>query len=144
MIVKVNPEVLESKDIKMVMQMLHILLNYIGDRFLWDQENLADLFMTEDGELTISPEFEKRALNPLLKSQLLEKVEEAIIKGTYNTALHQKYLSTLTIGFGDDEVHPQQAHNLINSSSFLVLENATYDGKFLNGLIGNYENYGPR
>ena len=142
MIIKFSDSVFDSDQDAVLLKLLKIILSYFDGRFFWDIDNIYALFADDNGDFSFKNKFSSDFITDSILKILENKIGEAIQASAYNTALHKKYLKTITVGFKAGEIHPKKALDLISKESLLIVENSTNDGAFLKGLIHNYSNYG--
>jgi hypothetical protein len=144
MIVKFNPDLFTSEDANIQSKTSKIILEILEDKFLWDIDNLDELFLSEDEDNFFQIPFSETWLSPGDKELLLNKIREIYSISTYITPEHHHYLRTIKIGIKNDEIHPSDAYRIINERSLVIVENNPNDWKFIRGIINKYQNFGKR
>ncbi|AFZ56075.1 hypothetical protein H6G54_18535 [Anabaena cylindrica FACHB-243] len=144
MIVKFNPDLFTSEDANIQSKTSRIILEILEDKFLWDIDNLDELFLSEDENNFFKIPFSEKWISPGDKEELLNKIKEIYSISTYITPAHHHYLTTIKIGIKNDEIHPSEAYRIINERSLIILENYPNDWKFIRGIIDKYEHFGKR
>lgn len=143
MIVKFNPAVFDTQDREINRATLKIIFEFFEDGFLWDKENI-DAIYGDDGSKFYTSVFAKSMLTEGLITQLNEIFDTVFQKSAYLTRSHQHYLSTITIGLEEGEIHPILACRQLSYPSILVLENGDNDWNFIRGLLLNFKNQRDR
>jgi hypothetical protein len=80
---------------------------------------------------------------PLFHKEIAARHIEELIKHIPQqrrsiSSLHKKYLTRIVIGFGNDEILPQNALRILQQPSKIILENLINDWKFLKGICDKY------
>lgn len=69
-------------------------------------------------------------------TRILELMQKAVTEAAYGKTVHTLEIE---IGTGDGHVTPSMAWNTMSRPAYLVVENATSDGRFLRALIRAYD-----
>lgn len=137
MIIKFSPDLFICNDNNIYSVLSKILLEVLEDRFLWDIENIENIFLSDDFDF-FDLDFTKRFLSPEGIDNLKERVYTIIELSAYITSEHKKYLTTLAIGLKDNEINPVNFYKILNEKSLIILENGINDFKFIKGIIQKY------
>lgn len=141
MIFSFDRSVFDSEDDAVHRVVLKILQSFLEDGFIWDSDNLDELFVDE--EVIFSSKFAERMLPPAIKDDLINTIEIIIQKSNYVSATHKFYLTQFVIGFGEGMLSPEDALKLMIEPSKILLENGRNDWKFIKGIAKNFKRH-PR
>ncbi|MEH1935730.1 MAG: hypothetical protein V7L14_18935 [Nostoc sp.] len=143
MIVQFNPDLFVSEDVNIQSKTSKIILEILEDKFLWDIDNLDELFLADDVNNFKMP-FNEKWISIGDKEKLRDKINEIYSISAYITPEHHHYLTTIRIGINNDEIHPSDAYKIINERSIVIIENYPNDWKFIKSLIEKYEHFARR
>lgn len=142
MIFKFNSAVFNSLDKDFQKALRKIFLDFLDDHFLWDMENLTDLFLNDENDVQILEDTSLwKNLGKHLQNEIAEHIFLKAEQSAYITNQKKFYLSTIIIGEDEGEVNPIYAYKIINEKSLVVIENNLNDWNFISGVIKNYTNY---
>lgn len=144
MILSFNPSVFTSEEDDFSHQLFKLILSFFDNAFLWDIDNIDALFISQDGEFQFETPFTKMYFTEKLLGSFEIKIGEAFAMATYNTSLHNKYLTRIIVGTAEGEVHPKEAFKIVNYEAILIVENGANDGNFIHGLAKNYSMFSER
>lgn len=144
MIVRINPDVFNVEDQSAILKVLNLLLTYFDEAFLWDLDNIEELFISEEGEFVFNSRLTPGILGPQLLQMFEERIGEAYSSAIYNTTAHKRYLTRISVGNEPNEISPENALRILSQPSVLVVENGVNDGKLFKGIIENYSSFGKR
>lgn len=145
MIVKFNPDLFTSENKVIQSKTAKIILEILEDRFLWDMDNLDELFLSEDENDFFKMPFTEHWFSPGDREKLFDKIAEIYQISAYITHEHHHYLTTIRVGLdNNDEIHPEDAYKIINERSIIIVENYPNDWKFIRCIIDKYESFGKR
>ena len=97
MILKFSLNLFEQED--KIDTVVEVILELLRGKFLWDIDNLDELFPLSDKNTFTMP-FDKRYISEVERKKLNEKIEEIYKTSAYITKTHQHYLTTFTSTFG--------------------------------------------
>ncbi|MCF2446106.1 hypothetical protein L0657_19265 [Dyadobacter sp. CY345] len=145
MIFKFNPKVFDIDDSLVGRDILALILNFFKDLYLWDEENLYEIFGDPTSEsLFFETRFAETILTADMRNQIRGHLKELFLKSAYITSAQKFYLTTICIGVEADEVRPADALKITNTSSLVLVENGTNDWNFIKGLVKNYKKHPKR
>lgn len=137
MILRFNPNLFYSNDRKILSDVSKIILEVIDDKFMWEQENFDEIFLSDDEENFFKP-FSDKWLSVCHKEDLIEKINQICEKDAYMTSAHKKYLNVINVGTGLNELHPKLVLQILTMPSKIIIENATNDWKFIESISNLY------
>lgn len=139
MILKFNPQLFLCEDNHILSMISKIILELIEDTFMWDIDNLDELFLNNDN----FTQFINKWLSEGHRENIVGIISEIFQKSAYITTCHKKYLTTLNVGLNASETNPQLAYYILRKPSKIIIEN-THDWNFIKGISHKYENHKTR
>ena len=124
---------------------VEVILELLRGKFLWDIDNLGELFPSSDKNTFTMP-FDKKYISDVDEEKLMERIEEIYETSAYITKTHQHYLTTIEIGMdiNSGEIHPDKAYKIITERSLVIVENSYSDWNFVKGIVEKYKDFGSR
>jgi len=148
MILRFSLNLFEQED-KIQSKVVKVILELLEDKFLWDIDNLEELFTLSDKNTFTMP-FDKRYISEVERKKLNEKIEEIYKTSAYITKTDphylNHYLTTIKVGMDIDsgEIHPDKAYKIITERSLVIVENSDSDWNFVKGIVEKYKDFGSR
>ena len=142
MIIAINPNLFNSVDNVIQKNVSKIIECFFEDYFIWDKDNIDDIFI---GDFSIEDTIcYKNFLSKFEQNLFITRVEEIFQLSAYQTPLHNKYLTKISIGLEDNEINPERALEIITKESKIILENGNNDWKFILGMVEKYHTHKNR
>lgn len=166
MIISFNPDIFHNTDDHIQADLAKILIFLMekGEHHIIEMKSLNTILFNEDGDYKFDSfyvaknhfsNYQKKLFKDYIyqyrisPTKLHQKHLTKLTIGLNNngvsaTQLHHKHLTKLTIGFNDNEVLPDLAQKILGERSIVIVENATNDWKFIQGLCYKYTNHKKR
>ena len=145
MIISINPTIFKSTDVDVLSELSKILNLATTERHLVDIQSFYDcVFDNDDNYIFNDTNLSIGYFSTYNKSQIESFFDDLMEQSAYLTEIHKKYLTSISIGLGTNELSPTIAYRILNEPSKIILENATNDWKFIKGIVEKYSNHKKR
>lgn len=145
MIININESVFNQGNAETFQDLSRIIDAFLEKKCFINLNNCINIFFDENGNYIFDDHpFAIHYLSNDLKKRFKDELYIILDQDVYLTNVHFHYLSTINVGFDNEEIDTRKCLTIITLQSVIILENGTNDWKLIKCFADKFANHAKR